>query len=115
MAYQIVEVAGIADTVIKIKLDLKIKKFNHKIQIEFMRFMIEQLEGNILAKKKEMLNMDKDVIYSPEMVAIMKDNGEIIKWMEKDKHTIVRINFNTLANGKLTNIMDGASYIQILI
>jgi hypothetical protein len=73
------------------------------------------LEGNILAKKKEMLNMDKDVIYSPEMVAIMKDNGEIIKWMEKDKHTIVRINFNTLANGKLTNIMDGASYIQILI
>jgi hypothetical protein len=31
MAYQIVEVVGIADTVIKIKLDLEIKKFNHKI------------------------------------------------------------------------------------
>jgi len=57
--------------------------------------------------------MDKAVINFKEGAHITKDNGETIKWREKEKLTSERENFNTPENGRLTNTMDGVSYIPI--
>lgn len=77
--------------------------------------MIGIQEDNILDKKKEHLNMDKDVTNFLEMVAIIKGNGGIIKWMERGNHILDKDSCNILVNGRLINIMDGVYCILILI
>jgi hypothetical protein len=58
--------------------------------------------------------MDKDDISFLKMGDIMRDNGKIIKWMEKDSHFLDKANCNILVNGRLINIMAGVFYILIL-
>lgn len=82
--------------------------------IEFIKFMIKQMEDNTSVKRKAISNMDKENTSLKEMALITKDNGETIKWKVKVKLTSKKDNLNTQVNGRLINIMGGVFFTLIL-
>lgn len=81
--------------------------------IEFIRFMIKQLDGSTLVRRKVILNMDRESISLKKKAHIMKDNGGIIRWKARVKPILGRGSCSTQASGKPMNTMVGVCCIPI--
>jgi hypothetical protein len=78
-----------------------------------MRFMIKMLVGSILAKKREILSMDKESISLSKVGLFIKVNGEITKCKERGNPISKKAVWSTQENGSQTNTMVGEFYSRI--